>query len=110
MALEKITEFLEPFKDLTVKMSSGTYSTVYHIIPYFNIIMDHVEDAASSSNEELVPKMNKAVDAAMAKFIQYYSKTNNTTMLCTALDPRRKFNYFTRREFPENEINGTKAL
>ena len=72
--------------------------------------MDHVEDADCSSNEKVVPDIPKAVDAAMAKLKKYYSKTNNTTMLCTASDPRRKFNYFTRRDFPDDEINGTKEL
>lgn len=110
ITLEKIGEFLEPFKDLTVKMSSSKNSTVYHIIPLFNIVMDHVEDENCSSNKILLPNITNAVDAAMAKFKKYYSKTNTTTMLCTALDPRRKFNYFTRKEFPDDEIKGTKAL
>ena len=91
-------------------MSSSTHCTVFHIIPLFNIIMDHDEDADCSRNEKVVPDLPKAVDAAMAKLIQYYSKTNYTTMLCTALDPRRTFNYFTGRDFPDDEINGTKAL
>jgi hypothetical protein len=46
--LEKIVEFLEPFKDITVKMSASLNSTVFWIIPLFNIIIDHVEDAASA--------------------------------------------------------------
>jgi hypothetical protein len=43
--LEKIANFLQPFKDLTVKMSASSYSTVFIIIPLFNIIIDHMEDA-----------------------------------------------------------------
>ncbi|CAG8813664.1 1931_t:CDS:1, partial [Gigaspora rosea] len=35
--LEKIAEFLEPFKDLTTKMSSNSYCTASWIIPLFNI-------------------------------------------------------------------------
>ena len=31
-------------------------------------------------------------------------------MLCTVLDPRRKFHYFIKKEFPDNEINETKVL
>ena len=31
-------------------------------------------------------------------------------MLYTALDPHRKFNYFVKREFPNDEIDDTKAL
>ena len=42
--LEKIATFLQPFKDLTVKMSTSSYSTVFMIILLFNIINDHVED------------------------------------------------------------------
>ena len=44
--LDKIADFLEPMKDLTVKMSVGDCSTVSHIIPYFNIIIDHAEDVS----------------------------------------------------------------
>ena len=33
-----------------------------------------------------------------------------TVMLCTSLDPRRKFYYFTKKEFPEDEINEAKTL
>ncbi|CAG8800281.1 2419_t:CDS:2, partial [Gigaspora rosea] len=47
--LEKIAEFLEPFKDLTVKMSSSTNSTAYWIISLFNIILNHVEYVASDT-------------------------------------------------------------
>jgi len=32
------------------------------------------------------------------------------TMMCTALDPRRKFNYFTKKEFLIFDINETKRL
>jgi len=47
--LEKIGEFLEPFKDLTIKMSSSSYCTAFWIIPLFNIILNHVKDVASNS-------------------------------------------------------------
>ncbi|CAG8847154.1 35295_t:CDS:2, partial [Gigaspora margarita] len=47
-ALEKIVEFLEPFKDLTIKMSSSSNSTAFWIIPLFNIVFNHVEDVAST--------------------------------------------------------------
>ena len=47
---------------------------------------------------------------AREKLVQYYSKTNTIVMLCTALDPRRKFHYFIKKEFPDDEIDRTKAL
>jgi hypothetical protein len=53
--LEKIAEFLEPFKDIMVKMSASLNSTVFWIIPLFNIIIDHVEDAASAVEVENGP-------------------------------------------------------
>ncbi|CAG8803303.1 41130_t:CDS:2, partial [Gigaspora margarita] len=49
-ALEKIGEFLEPFKDLTIKMSSSSNSTAFWIIPLFNILFNHVEDVVSNVN------------------------------------------------------------
>ncbi|CAG8834972.1 1455_t:CDS:2, partial [Gigaspora margarita] len=110
--LEKIVEFLEPFKDLTVKMSSGSDSTAFWIIPLFNIVFNHVEDVASNvktKNRSVSPIFLAAV-AAREKLVQYYSRTNTTIMLCTVLDPRRKFHYFVRKEFPSDEIDGTKAF
>lgn len=91
-------------------MSASSYSTVSHIIPLFNIVIDHVEDAASGSGGGVERRIRTAATVARAKLVEYYSKTNPTTMLCTALDPRRKFYYFTKRGFPEDEINETKLL
>lgn len=108
--LEKIADFLEPFKDLTLKMSSSSQSTAYLIIPLFNIIIDHVEDTSSIREDEAIPSIIEASKIARTKLVQYYSKTNTTTMLCTALDPRRKFNYFLKRGFSDDEIIATKAL
>jgi len=48
--------------------------------------------------------------AAREKLVEYYAKTNATVMLCTALDPRRKFNYFAKKEFSDVDINKTKEL
>jgi len=49
--LEKIAEFFEPFKDLTIRMSSSSNSTIFWIISLFNIILDHVEDMASDTGK-----------------------------------------------------------
>jgi hypothetical protein len=91
-------------------MSSSSQSTAYLIIPLFNIIIDHVEDAASIREDDTILNIIEAAKIARTKLVRYYSKTNTTTMLCTALDPRRKFNYFLKRGFSEDEIVATKAL
>jgi hypothetical protein len=88
-------------------MSASSYSTVFLIIPLFNIIIDHIEDTSSTRKQR---QIQTAAEEARKKAVQYYSKTNLVTMLCTALDPRRKFHYFTKRGFSEEDINGTKAL
>ncbi|CAJ0830756.1 12504_t:CDS:2 [Entrophospora sp. SA101] len=108
--LEKIVEFLEPFKDLTLKMSTSSYSTAYLIIPLFNIIIDHVEDTADLSEGEVTGKIQIAAKAARDKLVRYYSKTNMFMMLCTALDPRRKLYYFTKKGFLDDDISETKML
>jgi hypothetical protein len=46
-----MADFLEPFKDLTVKMSASLISTAFSIIPLFNIIIDHIEDAIPEVTE-----------------------------------------------------------
>ena len=47
--LKKIATFLQPFKNLTVKMSASSYSTIFMIISLFNIIIDHVEDTEEAA-------------------------------------------------------------
>ena len=106
ISLEKIANFLQPFKDLTVKMSASSYSTVFMIIPLFNIIIDYIKDI----EETALSQLREAATAAKAKLFLYYSKTNAVTMLCTALDPRRKFNYFVKKEFSADDIEKTKLL
>jgi len=88
-------------------MSTSSYSTAYLVIPLFNIIIDHVEDVADLSENEVI---QIAANAAKEKLIRYYSKTNTLTMLCTALDPRRKFHYFIKKGFLDDDINETKML
>ena len=40
--------------------------------------------------------------------MQYYSNTNIIIILYTTLDLRRRFNYFIKKKFPEEQINETK--
>jgi Domain of unknown function (DUF4413) len=104
---------LEPFKGLMMNMSSSTKATVVHVIPLFNIILDHLEDTASritERSEGWEARIRKAAEATREKVVQYYSKTNTTTMLCTVLDPRRKLRYFTRKGFSQDDIDATEAL
>ncbi|CAG8782687.1 41584_t:CDS:2, partial [Gigaspora margarita] len=60
--------------------------------------------------ESIFSPIFSAAIAARKKLVQYYSKTNTTIMLCTVLDPQRKFYYFVRKEFLNDEIEETKAL
>jgi hypothetical protein len=108
-SIEKITKFLAPFKELTLKVSASSISTAYKVIPLFNLLIDHVEDMASIE-EDGESTMKNAAMAAWEKLVQYYTRTNTTTMLCTALDPRRRFQYFIKKGFPEDEVDSTKEL
>src|SRR5579871_1438737 len=67
--LEKIVEFFELFKDLTIKMSTASYTMVFHIIPLFNIIIDHVEDTSSSKDGYLLTQIQDAAIAAREKLV-----------------------------------------
>ena len=44
-------DYFEPFKDLTIRMSSSSNSTIFWIIPLFNIILNHIEDMASNTDK-----------------------------------------------------------
>ncbi|CAG8830319.1 24436_t:CDS:2, partial [Gigaspora margarita] len=50
--LDRVAKFLEPFKELTTKMSSSANITAFWIIPLFNIIFDHIEDTALAEEIE----------------------------------------------------------
>ena len=87
-------------------MSASSYSTVFMIISLFNIIIDHIED----TEEAATLRLWEVAIAAKTKLLLYYSKTNTTTMLCTALDSWRKFNYFVKKEFSSDDIEKMKLL
>ena len=83
--LEKIADLLQPFKDLTMKMSTSSDNTVLYIIPLFNLIIDHTDDYCSSQGNGpggIHMRIRAASKAAREKMMQYYSKTNTVTMLC----------------------------
>ncbi|CAG8838859.1 7712_t:CDS:2, partial [Gigaspora margarita] len=101
VTFEKIVEFLEPFKDLTTKMSSSTYSTAFWFIPLFNIIINHVEDIASNTE---IQTLSMAAMAAREKLVQYYSKTNTTMMLYTALDLEGNLTILLKRSFQMTKL------
>jgi hypothetical protein len=112
-SLEAIADLLQPFKDLTMKMSKSSDNTASDIIPLFNLVIDHTDDHCSKQGNGpggILSRIRAASKSAREKMMQYYSKTNTVTMLCTALDPRRRFNYFEKREFEPESIVKTKEL
>jgi hypothetical protein len=112
-SLEAIADLLQPFKDLTMKMSKSSDNTASDIIPLFNLVIDHTDDHCSKQGNgpgEILSRIQAASKSAREKMMQYYSKTNTVTMLCTALDSRRRFNYFEKREFEPESIVKTKEL
>ena len=87
-------------------MSTSSDNTASNIIPLFNLVIDHTDDYCSSWGNGpggILLRIWAASKSAREKMIQYYSKTNTVTMLCTALDPRRRFNYFVKRGFQQNQ-------
>jgi len=106
-SFEAIANLLQPFKDLTMKMSKSSDNTACDIIPLFNLVIDHTDDHCSKQGNGpggILSRIQAASKSAREKMMQYYSKTNTVTMLCTALDPRRRFNYFVKREFEPNQL------
>ena len=81
--------------------------TALWIIPFFNILFDHVEDAADKA--EYSECIRDTAVQKRCKLHEYYSKTNTTTMLCTLLDPRRRLMYFRKRKFPKEETDRLRA-
>jgi len=112
-SLAAIADLLQPFKDLTMKMSTSSNNTASDIIPLFNLVIDHTDDYCSSRGNGpggILLRIRAASKSAREKMIQYYSKTNTVTILCIALDPRRRFNYFVKRGFQQESIVKTKEL
>ena len=80
--------------------------TSFSIIPFFNILFDHVEDVADKA--EYLKYIQDAATQTRCKLSEYYAKTNLVTMLCTLLDPQRKLVYFKSRKFPKDQIEELK--
>jgi hypothetical protein len=90
-------------------MSQNT-PTAFLIIPFFNILFDHVEDVADNADKaEHSEHIREAATQTRCKLEEYYTKTNTITMLCTLLDPRCKLLYFKKRKFSKKDVDDLKA-
>lgn len=111
-ALERIRKFLNPWSQVTNYMCSTQYPTSPQIITLFNKLYDFVNgviDRIDSSQEFISDDIVAAAEAAREVLHKYYSKTNHTTMLCTALDPRKKLAYFGKHQYRQSDIDATRV-
>ena len=52
----QIQEFLQPFKEATILMSSSVYPILSMTIPLYNALIDHLEDTEETDNIDQVIK------------------------------------------------------
>ena len=110
IVFERIKNFLEIFKEVTVIMSGSFYPTISMTIPLYNILIDHVEDIiGDEENEDNEEEWNQIIKNAAKrckrKLLEYYNKTNDTYLISTILDPRLKIKYYKDHDWGNSLIS-----
>jgi hypothetical protein len=88
--LTEILNFLQPFKEATIRVSGRNYPTISEVIPWYNFLLDHAETTMDITSEILRPKLHLAATAAFNKLEKYYSETSDFYTIATVLDPKLK--------------------
>jgi len=100
--IQYMLNFLGPFAEITTLMSGQSYPTISKVIPYFNVLMDHLDKYRFKfkHGKKFLPScIRDAAAKAYIKVKQYYNKTNPTQCLVTLLDPRCNVHYFKVQKF-----------
>ncbi len=105
-------------------MSGFTYSTLSITIPYYNFLIDHIEDIIDNKkknnennesddnneneNNNENNELKQAAKVCKNKLLEYYNKTNNTYLIATILDPRLKLEYYQNNNWRNELIDNIK--
>ncbi len=105
-------------------MSGFTYFTLFITIPYYNFLIDHIEDIIDNKkknnennesddnnkneNNNENNELKQAAKVCKNKLLKYYNKTNNTYLIAIILDPRLKLKYYQNNNWENKLIDNIK--
>jgi hypothetical protein len=102
--VEAAFKFCRMFEKICTKVQGDKYVTISSIIPYFNLLLDKLEQISFS--ERSTP-LGSAAGEAFAKLDKYYQKTNDTHTIAVVLDPRIRLAY---HETLDNGVDEAKKV
>jgi hypothetical protein len=101
--IERLTQFLKPFKDITQYVNGDQYCTISAVVPFYNTLFDHLDKAIAESDETSV--IYQAAVAAKVKLEKYYSETSHAYTIATFIDPRFRLEYYQDSDENGGEIS-----
>jgi hAT family C-terminal dimerisation region/Domain of unknown function (DUF4413) len=114
-SLTHLNSFLEPFKEVTVFMSSEKFPSVSFCAMVYNTVFDHLKayipdqnkkSSTDSGNVNETPDwITAAAQSAWNKLEKYYPSSDGLVyVLGTVLDPRCKLDYYKSARFKQAVI------
>ena len=83
--------------DVTVMMSSESDVTLSQVVPYFNVLLDHIESFASHHNNTV----QDAADKAKITLTSFYQKISDVYTIADVPDLRLDVQYYARDASPD---------
>ncbi|CAK5262315.1 unnamed protein product [Mycena citricolor] len=92
--LEALGNLLKPFTSVTLQMSKRSTPTLPWVLPMYDIMSSHLEDARDNSSYPEV--LRTAADAGLTKLNEYYPKAqeNQFNVIATLLHPSLAAGFF----------------
>ncbi|OAJ41345.1 hypothetical protein BDEG_24966 [Batrachochytrium dendrobatidis JEL423] len=82
--LTELVHFFQPFKQATMECSSNKHQTLSYVIPWYNVLLDHCENAT----QQMHP------NAFQMKLDKYFNVSSNHCVIAVVLDPRHKLEFY----------------
>jgi len=90
--IEAILNFISIFEPVTKEAQGDKYITISTIIPYFNLLLDTLEEYSQTKKDKII---KKSAQTAFEFLNKYYDKSNDTTyVIALILFPRFKLEYY----------------
>ena len=105
--IEELLFLYKKFADINYYLESESYPTITKTIPFFNLILDHLEDCMDRYNNENA--LYQMADAAWKKIVKYYAKTNEMNIVLVALDPRLNIQYLVDEGIEKKDIDNCRG-
>ncbi|OJT02096.1 hypothetical protein TRAPUB_7442 [Trametes pubescens] len=108
--LDQLHRLLGPFLFATNQISSSTRALVHEVIPYIDILTEHLDDY--TADLELAPSVRAAAQRGRAVLNKYYERTDESIIyrIAMILHPAYKTQYFRDHRWEEEWIEEAKTI